>query len=147
MRNDYEEIRALICSYPDLIDRGDFDGIARLFARARIVSGDGQVYERRETLRKLWSSGVATYEGGSPCTRHLVTNVVVRIEDDERTASASSCVAVFQGRADFPLQVIAISRHQDRFEKLEGDWWFVERRDQQDLVGDLSHHYPSGGGE
>jgi hypothetical protein len=84
---------------------------------------------------------VRTYEGGRTSTKHLVTNLVVEVAPDRRTATAKSYVTVLQARPpELPLQVIASNRHYDRFERVDGVWRFVERVDVQDLAGNLSHH-------
>lgn len=140
--DDRDEIRGLIHAYARRIDSGDLDGVADLFADARIVSGDGQVFSGRETLRHLWD-GVVMYDG-TPRTHHLITNVDVQLGADGRTADAHSYVTVVQATPDLPLQMIAANRHEDRFEKVDGRWRFVERRDVPELSGDLTHHYRTG---
>lgn len=136
---DVQEITALVCRYADLIDAGDFEAIADLFAHATLRSG-AHAFSGRDELLSLWKSLVRTYEGGSTSTKHLVSNVVVHVEAGGASAAASSAVTVLQARPDFPLQVIATSRHHDRFEKVDGRWRFAERQDSTDLVGDMSRH-------
>jgi uncharacterized protein (TIGR02246 family) len=140
--DDRDEIRTLIHAYPRLLDAGDLDGVADLFAHATIVSGDGQRFSGRDTLRTLWS-GVVMYDG-TPRTHHLITNVDVVIDTGGTTASAHSYVTVVQATPDLSLQPIAAGRHEDRFERVDGVWRFAERRDCPDLFGDLSHHFRQG---
>lgn len=146
---DQAEITALICRYADLIDAGDFDGITDLFEHAVVRSGD-HAFSGRDTLRGLWADLVHTYEGGRTMTRHLITNIVVEVEEGADSARARSSATVLQAvPPDFPLQVVATSRHLDRFARLDGVWRFVERVDVTDLVGDMTRHtrqpYHSGG--
>ncbi len=136
---DIQEITGLICRYPDLIDAGDFEAVADLFEHATMRSGPYE-FSGRPQLLALWRDLVRTYEDGRTATKHLVSNLVVKVAADGQTATASSSVTVLQARPDFPLQVIATSRHNDRFEKAGGQWRFVERRDSTDLVGDMSRH-------
>jgi ketosteroid isomerase-like protein len=136
---DVQAITGLICRYPDLIDAGDFEAVADLFAHATMRSGPYE-FSGREQLLSLWKDLVHTYEEGRTGTKHLVSNVVVQVDDDRVHATASSSVTVLQARPDFPLQVIATSRHHDSFDKVDGQWRFVERRDATDLVGDMSRH-------
>ena len=70
----------------------------------------------------------------------MVTNVVVEVDPGGDTASSRSYVTVWQARPGFPLQAIASNRHHDRFERVDGEWRFAERRDITDLAGDMSHH-------
>ena len=64
-----------------------------------------------------------------------------RLANLQYTGGYTSYVTVLQARPpELPLQVIASNRHYDRFERVEGEWRFVERVDVQDLAGNLSHH-------
>jgi hypothetical protein len=140
MSNDHEEIRALVHAYPERLDGGDLEGVADLFAHARLVAGDGSVFEGRETLLEIWKSAVRLYDDGLPHCCHLVSNLTITIEPDGLNASSTSYVQVMQAVGDFPLQPVAISQHRDRFAKVDGRWRFAERRDRQVLAGDLSRH-------
>jgi ketosteroid isomerase-like protein len=137
---DVAEICSLIYSYAELIDNGDVDGIVALFSHASIVSSEGQIFSGRDQLRRLWADGLKLHDG-SPRTHHLVTNVDVRLGEDTLHATGKSYITVFQALPGFPLQAIAAGHHVDTFEKSNGIWRFVERRDHRDLVGDLSNHY------
>ncbi|MEZ4331961.1 MAG: nuclear transport factor 2 family protein [Myxococcota bacterium] len=140
MADDHEAIRALVHAYAERIDRGDLEGVADLFAHARLVAGDGSAFEGRENLLRVWQSAVRLYEGGDPRCCHLISNLTIEIDPDGIGASATSYVQVMQAAAGFPLQPVAISQHRDRFAKIDGRWRFAERRDRQVLVGDLSRH-------
>jgi hypothetical protein len=138
----YATISALIFKYPDLVDTGDLHGIADLFARATVRSGD-LIFTGRDELLTLWTNAVRTYDNGRTFTKHLVTNVVVNIDDGMRTATAKSYVTVIQAKPpELPLQLISSSRHYDRFECDQDGWYFVERVDVPDLQGDLTYHTP-----
>lgn len=137
---DQAALTGLICRYADLIDSGDFEGIADLFAHAVIRSGPNS-FSGRDQLLPLWRDLVRTYGDGRTLTKHLITNIVIEVDGDGRTARSRSSATVLQAcPPDFPLQVIATSRHLDRFERVDGRWRFTEREDVTDLVGDLSHH-------
>jgi ketosteroid isomerase-like protein len=137
---NHASISALVCRYADLIDAGDFKGIADLFAHAVVRSGP-RAFQGRDQLLALWSELVRTYDDGGTLTKHLISNVVVEVDEGGRRAKARSSVTVLQAcPPDFPLQVIATSRHFDQFEKADGGWRFTERVDVTDLVGDLSRH-------
>jgi hypothetical protein len=83
---------------------------------------------------------VIVYEDGTPRTKHITTNTVVEVDEEGGTAVARSYFTVLQALPDLPLRPIASGRYEDRFERREGEWLFVERRVRTDLVGDLSHH-------
>jgi ketosteroid isomerase-like protein len=138
--DDYEQIRSLVHAYAELIDEGDFDGVADLFQHATLVAGDGSEFRGHATLRNLWAGAVRLYDGGLPNTRHVITNVNVKLAADRTTATSQSYVTVMQAVPGLPLQAVAVSIHRDTFAKVDGAWRFVERRDRQALVGDLSRH-------
>ncbi len=140
MSEDREAIRALIHAYADRIDDGDLEGVADLFADATVVAGDGSEFRGRDTLLDLWRNAVITYDGGRTDVCHVISNVTITIDDDGDSASASSYATVFQARPGFELRPIAVSRHRDRFRKVDGRWRFEERRDRQVLTGDLRNH-------
>ena len=145
MSTDVEDITALVMGYAELLDAGDHDGVAALFdhatwrspARERPLRGT-------EEVRRAYD-GVLLYDG-VPATRHVVTNLVVRLESPDR-AQARSYFTVFQARPDFPLQAIICGRYHDAFERAAGTWRFADRLILPDLIGDLTHHLrvPPGG--
>lgn len=140
MNDDREAIRALIHSYAEHIDEGDLEGVADLFADATIVAGNGMEFSGRDQLLELWRNSVVLHEDGRTDVCHVISNLTITLDDDGRTAGASSYVTVLQARPGFELRPIAVSRHRDRFEKVDGRWRFVERRDRQMLAGDLRQH-------
>ena len=54
---------------------------------------------------------------GTPHTKHLVTNLVIDVDDVAGTASARSYFTVLQSLPDFPLQPIIAGRYRDDFER------------------------------
>lgn len=137
-----EAIRALVHRYAELIDAGDLDGVAALFAHATWRStGRREVLRGPAEARRAYD-GVILYEDGTPSTKHVVTNVVVEIDGD--VARARSSFTVFQARPDFPLQPIVCGRYEDRFERVDGAWRFADRLIVPELLGDLSRHLRAG---
>ena len=136
--SDAEAISALIMTYAERIDAGDLDGVAALFARAT-----WRVPARTEPLwgtaavRRVYDA-VILYDG-VPCTRHVVTNVVIELRGADR-AEARSYFTVLQALPDFPLQPIIAGRYHDAFERVDGRWRFADRLILSDLIGDLSRH-------
>ena len=47
---------------------------------------------------------------------------------------------MLQALPELPLQPIFSGRYRDRFERVDGDWRWTERRVLGDLYGDVSHH-------
>ena len=133
-------IQNLIAHYTHLLDKGDFAGVGALFSRGRI--GSLGAFTEGADLENMLNSNLQVYPEGTPRTAHVTTNTVIRISDDEISATAKSYVTIFQADADrsFPLQPIMIGQYDDTFANLDGEWHFTERRLSLSLIGDLSHH-------
>jgi len=120
-------IVALVHRYAELLDDGDLDGVADLFAHATWRSG-GRVRHGRDEVRRAYDP-VILYDG-VPRTKHVISNLIV-----EGDTSRCYFTVVQDGRA------ILVGRYHDRFEQVDGAWRFAERIIYADLVGDLSRHY------
>src|ERR671919_797960 len=93
--DDVEAIRALINEYAERIDAGDLDGVAALFADATWGSpGRGAPLRGTEQVRRGYD-GVILYEG-SPCTKHVISNVTIEVSADGAAATARSYFTVLQ---------------------------------------------------
>jgi SnoaL-like domain len=139
--DDSTELANLIARYAELIDCGDFEGMADLLAEAGIgEGGDGSLLRGRDALAALFTATTRRYEDGTPKTKHVTTNLVLEIDGEVGLASARSYWVVLQAVEGLPLQPILAGRYHDRFERPAGTWRFAERRYFIDLVGDVSRH-------
>ena len=138
MSSDTEAITALVMSYAERLDAGDLDGVASLFAHATWRSAARREPLRGATAVRRAYDAVLLYDG-SPCTRHVLTNLVVQLDGPER-ATARSYFTVLQARPDFRLQPIICGRYHDTFVRVGGTWRFADRFILTDLIGDLSRH-------
>lgn len=135
------EIETLLHTYAERIDAGDFAGVGALFAHGSFFGVEGSdavqdLYER--TTRRHPVDGV---EGpGTPLTQHLVSNVVVDVDDATGTASARSRFQVLQATPTLPLQTIVAGSYRDTFHRVDGAWCFRTREADVVLVGDVSQH-------
>jgi 3-phenylpropionate/cinnamic acid dioxygenase small subunit len=133
-----EAIRSLIHEYAELIDAGELDALAALFAHGTWSSpGRGTPLRGAEQVRRAYD-GVILYDG-TPCTKHVISNVTIETTNDN-AATARSYFTVLQARPDFALQPIITGRYHDRFERVDGRWRFADRQIIPDLIGDLSRH-------
>jgi ketosteroid isomerase-like protein len=138
-----EAIRALVGAYAERLDAGDLDGVAKLFARGVFRSArGGPALTGASDVRRMYDP-VIIYDDGTPRTKHVLGNVLVDIDDTERTATASCTFTVFQAAPDSSLRPVLAGRYVDRFTRdqgADGEWHFAERVVHPDLLGDLSRH-------
>lgn len=140
--DDARAITELLFRYAELMDLGDFERAAALFADASVRVGPepSDVIDARE-LQSLWERTVIRYDDGTPRTRHVVTNPMVELAVDGTSATARSVYTVFQQTTGGTLQPIVSGRYHDRFVKADGTWRFSERDyTLVDLVGDTTGH-------
>ena len=139
--DDYFAIQNLIYRYCERLDRGDFEGVARLFEHAALhVPARDAPLRGVAAIAALYSQFTRLYpDSGTPKTRHVTSNVIIE-PDGENAARAQSYVLVHQATEQLPLQPIIGGRYYDRFERIAGAWRFSERRMEIDLFGNLSAH-------
>jgi 3-phenylpropionate/cinnamic acid dioxygenase small subunit len=132
-------VAALVHRYAELLDAGDLDGVADLFAAATWSSG-GRTLTGRAAVRRIYD-GVLLYDG-RPMTKHVISDL--RIDLDGDTASARCDFTVLQAPPGRRLQPVLAGRYHDRFTSDGGTWRFAERTIVTDLAGDLRHHFRPG---
>ena len=141
MADPCREVEQLLYLYAERIDAGDFQGVSELFSSGHIVGPDGSVIARgSDEVRGLYESSTRLYECGTPRTQHMTTNPIIELDPTGLLASGRSRFTVFQCLPDFPLQPIISGRYADRFECVDGQWGFSERRMRVEFLGDLSRH-------
>jgi hypothetical protein len=141
--NDTTQVANLIARYAELIDSGDFDGVAELLGDAGVGAGDSDgstLLTGRKALAGLFTSTTRLYPDGTPGTKHMTTNLLLELDEEAGSGTARSYWMVLQAVPGLPLQPILAGRYHDRFERRAGVWRFTERRYLVDLVGDVSHH-------
>jgi 3-phenylpropionate/cinnamic acid dioxygenase small subunit len=140
--DDGEQIRALVHAYAELLDGGDLDGLAALFAHATWRSqGRSEIARGSEQVRRRYD-GVILYDG-RPLTKHAITNLTV-VSDGSDVATARCSFTVFQATPSLPLQPILAGSYHDEFARIDRAWQFRDRLIIVDLVGDLSRHMRAG---
>jgi 3-phenylpropionate/cinnamic acid dioxygenase small subunit len=137
--SSYRVIENLIATYAELVDEGDFAGVGMLLADATFTGSGGSV-SGRDAIEKLLRDSVIVYEDGTPRTKHVTTNVAIEVDEDAGAAVARSYFTALQALPGLALQPIVSGRYQDRFERRDERWHFVERRVRTDLIGDVSRH-------
>ena len=138
------EITNLIYTYAELLDAGDLDAVAGLFAHGRICGVENgppeTVFDGAAGVRKLYEMATRIYDDGTPKTKHNTSNVQLEIDEAGGTARSTSYYCVTQATPELPLQVIVTGHYKDTFHRLDGVWRFDSRTMFVDQVGDVSHH-------
>ncbi len=133
----------LIYTYAERIDAGDYEGIADLFADAEITAeGSPDVQRGREAVLAMYTASTRRYEDdGTPKTKHVMTNVIVEVDEAAGTGTSRSYFTVLQAvPGAFALQPVVAGRYRHRYERVDGRWRMAGMHIIVDLVGDLSHH-------
>jgi len=139
---DAVAVTNLLYRYGELMDLGDFGGVADLLADVVITveGGPGEI-KGRAAILSMYVDWTRRYDDdGTPHSRHLISNPIVDVDADAGVATIRSSYTVFQQVDDFPLQPIIIGRYHDTFERADGQWRFARRHLFTDLTGDLSRH-------
>jgi 3-phenylpropionate/cinnamic acid dioxygenase small subunit len=137
----YEAIRNLLGRYCELIDSGDFSGVAELLAGAVLRDESGtEIARGRDAIAALYATTTRRHADGTPRTRHITANSIIEIDEASGTATARSAYVVLQATGSVPLQPIVSGRYRDRFARTSNGWAFTERTITVDLVGELGDH-------
>ena len=143
-----EAITKLIYTYAERIDLGDFAGVAELFEHATLTfEGFGDAVRGRDAIEALYARTTRRYEDGTPRTKHVMTNVMVDVDDEAgqavgvRTASSRSYFTVLQAvPGELALQPVIAGRYRHGYELVDGHWRVTSMHIMIDLMGDLGHH-------
>jgi SnoaL-like domain len=142
VRSDRDAICELIFTYAERIDAGDFEGLADLFAEAEIsTEGLDQVSRGRDEVLATYTNWTRRFDDGTPKTKHVMTNLIVEVDETSATATSRSYFTVLQAvPGALALQPIVAGRYRDRFVRVDAEWRFASMHIMIDLVGDLGQH-------
>ena len=137
-----EAITKLIYTYAERIDDGNFAGVGELFAHATLTfEGFGDAVTGRDAIEALYTRSTRRYEDGTPRTKHVMTNVMVDVDDDGATARSRSYFTVLQAvPGALALQPVIAGRYRHTYEHVDSAWRVATMHITIDLVGDLGHH-------
>jgi 3-phenylpropionate/cinnamic acid dioxygenase small subunit len=137
-----EAITKLIYTYAERIDDGNFAGVGELFAHATLTfEGFDDAVTGRDAIEALYTRSTRRYEDGTPRTKHVMTNVMVDVDDDGATARSRSYFTVLQAvPGALALQPVIAGRYRHTYEQVDSAWRVATMHITIDLVGDLGHH-------
>jgi 3-phenylpropionate/cinnamic acid dioxygenase small subunit len=139
--SDYQAIVELLYRYAELVDGGDFEGVARLFEHGTITAaGSDHADCGHDAVLARYVDWTRRHADGTPRTKHVTSNPIVEISPDGLHATVRSYFTVLQQTAAVPLQPIIAGRYEDRMERVDGTWRFAHRHMIPELFGDLSDH-------
>ncbi|MFI5710262.1 nuclear transport factor 2 family protein [Kribbella sp. NPDC051620] len=133
-----EAIETLILTYAELVDAGNFDGVGALLSQATYAGAT--TVTGQEAITQNFHNTVIRYADGTPRTRHIVTNFLIKVDEQAGTATSRSTFTAYQSLPDFPLQPIAVGHYDDTFTRISATWQFTTRQVTVDLAGTLTHH-------
>src|ERR1700689_4068583 len=93
--SSYRTIQNLIATYAELVDDGDFSAVGLLLADATFTGAAGSV-SGRDSIEKMLRDNVIVYDDGTPCTKHLVTNLAIDLNEEGDTAVSRSYFTALQ---------------------------------------------------
>jgi hypothetical protein len=134
--SDHWEISNLIARYAELLNLGQVDEVAELFRHGRITGTDMGDMVGSDAVANMYRESVVFAEK-MPDTLIFTSNLQIEVDGDEATGKAYFA-ALHQG--DGAVVPVIAGRYHDQFRRIEGRWWFHERRMIPDLIGDLSTH-------
>jgi hypothetical protein len=146
------KIECLLCSYADALDAGQVEKVAALFRRGQIrIHGMSAVHAGERAVQDMFLRFTCFYDRqmqladptqvqARPWTRHLSSNLHFdALGQDE--AVVWSSFTVLQGFPGEDMKPIVSGRYCDTVKKDEaGEWYFTDRLEFIDLVGDVSRH-------
>jgi uncharacterized protein (TIGR02246 family) len=122
---DRVRIQDLQARYEQAVGSRDAGAYAALFTEDAVLEAPGDVARGREAIREeLTKSGAGVSPVGAP---HVVTNVVIQIDGDKATSTAS-WIELNRGNPAHQAQVGAFGHYEDQFIKSHGSWLFAKRK-------------------
>src|SRR5829696_3141741 len=129
MSSSERQIEDLLHLYAELMDDGRFADAAELFADAQIQrsGADGPVISPGTGLLEYWTSRIPLHEDGTPRTKHIISNVVVGVDDAAGTATSRCYYTVLRPDPEGGVRIATSGRYHDRFVHDGGRWRFAFR--------------------
>ncbi len=138
---DRDQIENLLHSYARGVDTGNLESIAELFRHGAICGAEGDTLAAGyDGVLAMYRSVIKIYpECGTPKTQHVVSNLILNVEN-EHTANSTANYTVMQQLPNGNIECIIAGEYFSRFVKENEQWQFHEHHMRNRITGDLSHH-------
>lgn len=145
------QVERLLAAYAEALDAGHVDRVASLFERGQIrINGLAVVHQGSEAVKQMFLRFTVFYDKqllpadptlvrAKPWTKHLSTNLRFEILAADKVVVWSD-FTVLQGFPDENIVPIVSGRYCDTFLVENDEWFFSDRLEFIDLVGDVSRH-------
>lgn len=127
---DIEAIRRLISVYSYAVDRRDYAEVGEILADAAFsLSWESEGIETGEIRgREAIAAWYEEHLEGRRPSRHVITNTVIDVDDEGRTASAYAYLTSVGHPPEGGPAVILSGHYEHRFERRDGEWRFTQMR-------------------
>src|SRR5688500_16097978 len=129
----------LLHTYAERIDAGDTEGVAELFEHAVVTAQGDREFRGRDEVRQMFTPAASTTAPAPPSerqrrpTKHVTTNVILEMNDEETHAKTRSVYVVVTEDDGGNACIMTAGRYHDEFELVDGRWRFAARRYLQDV--------------
>lgn len=125
--DDELEIRNAIHDYCHFTDDEQFAALGELLSECDLYVDGALIASRdREAIATRFAAAAARARAsGRNKIRHMVSNVIVRLDGNDAVARSSCLVVEARGAT---LEMTQMASYVDRFRKASGGWRFSERR-------------------
>lgn len=138
---DRATIESLIFRYARFVDTAQYEALGALFADAVITANKtSERFSGAAQVRDYWRMSNKRFEGGTPRTHHMVTNLEFDCPAGGNEVHVKSCFTVLQATDKIPLQAIACGRYDDVFDQGPAGWRFRSKHIEVTLLGNMSDH-------
>jgi hypothetical protein len=133
---------SLVHRYAELIDLGDFQGVADLLGDAELsFEGSDVVCRGRREILSMYERSTKRHGDGTPLTKHVMTNMIAEVDPGGEAGSSRSYFTVFQAVPSvLSLQPVIAGRYRHRYRRTGGRWRIEAMHIIVELTGELGQH-------
>jgi len=120
------DIENLMVSYAYVNDDADIKGLGELFKDATFRLDDNSATGRQE-LEAIAGSMIMLRDDGRSATTHEITNIMIEIDADGKTATGKAYWTLYKTISGSPREAVLSGRYLDKLVYRENHWSFLER--------------------